>query len=122
MSPRPPDLAVHGALSRGVFVVAVMFSLAALFAPAADVPATPSGFDKVGHLLMFAILAGTGRWAGVRAGALGVLLVLYAAGSEVVQGLPALERSASVADWVADVVGVVAGLAGWSWAGPRAGA
>ena len=114
-----PDLAVHGALSRGVFAVAVLVSLAVLFAPADDVPSAPPGVDVLVHLLLFAVLTVSGRWAGVRAGVLGGLLVVYAAVSEVVQGSSALERSASVADWVADVVGVVAGLAGWAWAGRR---
>ena len=112
-------LAVHGALSRGAFAVAVLVSLAVLFAPADDVPASPPGVDKVVHLLLFAALALTGRWAGARAGALGVLLVVYAAVSEVVQGFSALERSASVADWVADTVGVLAGLLAWAWAARR---
>ena len=114
-----PALAVHGALSRGVFAVAVLVSLAVLFAPADDVPSSPPGVDKLVHLLLFAALAVSGRWAGARAGVLGVLLVLYAAVSEVVQGLSALERSASVADWVADAIGVLAGLLGWAWAGRR---
>ena len=77
-------------------------SLAVLFAPADDVPSSPPGVDKVVHLLLFAALAASGRWAGVRAGVLGVLLVAYAAVSEVVQSVPALDRSASVADWAAD--------------------
>jgi VanZ family protein len=115
-----PVLAVHGALSRGVFAVAVLVSLAVLFAPADDVPASPPGVDKLVHLLLFAALAASGRWAGARAGVLGGLLVVYAAVSEVVQGLSALERSASVADWVADVVGVATGLLAWAWAGRRA--
>ena len=112
-------LAVHDALSRGVFAVVVLVSLAVLFAPADDVPASPPGVDKLVHLLLFAALAVSGRWAGARAGVLGALLVLYAAVSEVVQGVSALERSASVADWVADVVGVLAGLLAWAWAGRR---
>ncbi len=111
-----PDLAVHGALSRGVFAVAVLVSLAVLFAPSDDVPASPPGVDKVVHLLLFVALAVTGRWAGARARALGVLLVVYAAVSEVVQGISVLGRSASVADWAADTIGVLAGLAGWAWA------
>jgi len=119
MSRPHPALAVHGALSRGVFAVVVLVSLAVLFAPADDVPASPPGVDKLVHLLLFAALAVSGRWAGARAGVLGVLLVLYAAVSEVVQGVSALERSASVADWVADAVGVLAGLLGWAWAGRR---
>ena len=115
-----PALAVHGALSRGVFAVVVPVSLAVLFAPADDVPSAPPGVDKLVHLLLFAALAGSGRFAGARPGVLGVLLVVYAALSEVVQGLSALERSASVADWAADVVGVLAGLLVWAWAGRRA--
>jgi hypothetical protein len=114
-----PALAVHGALSRGVFAVVVLVSLAVLFAPADDVPSAPPGVDKLVHLLLFAALAGSGRWAGAPAGVLGVLLVAYAAVSELVQGVSALERSASVADWVADVVGVLAGLLAWAWAARR---
>ena len=114
-----PALAVHGALSRGAFAVAVLVSLAVHFAPADDVPSSPPGVDKLVHLLLFAALAASGRWAGVRAAVLAGSLVVYAAVSEVVQGLSALERSASVADWVADVVGVLAGLLAWAWAGRR---
>ena len=114
-----PVLAVHGALSRGAFAVAVLVSLAVLFAPADDVPWSPPGVDKLVHLLLFAALAASGRWAGVRAAVLAGSLVVYATVSEVVQGLSALERSASVADWVADVVGVLAGLLAWAWAGWR---
>lgn len=114
-----PALAVHGALSRGVFAVAVLVSLAVLFAPADDVPSSPPGVDKLVHLLLFAALAATGRWAGARPVVLGVLLVAYAALSEVVQGVSALDRSASPADWAADVVGMLVGLLAWAWAGRR---
>ena len=104
----------HGALSRGVFAVAVLVSLAVLFAPPSDVPDSPPGVDKIVHASLFLVLALTGRWAGVGRAVLAGLLVLYAAGSEVVQGLDAVGRTASVADWLADVVGVLAGLAVWS--------
>ena len=114
-----PTLVVRGALSRGVFAVVVLASLAVLFAPADDVPSTPPGVDKLVHLLLFAALAVSGRWAGARAGVLGWLLVLYAAASEVVQGVSSLERSASVADWVADGAGVLLGLLAWTWARQR---
>ncbi|MGY1642342.1 VanZ family protein [Geodermatophilus sp. SYSU D00703] len=109
-----PALAVHGALSRGAFAVTVLVSLAVLFAPADDVPLVPPGVDKLVHLMLFAALALTGRWAGVRAGALTVGLLLYAAASEVVQGLSPLERSASVADWLADAAGVLLGVLLWA--------
>jgi len=119
MPGRQPAVAVHGALARGVFTVVVLVSLAVLFAPADGVPSSPPGVDKAVHLLLFAALAVSGRWAGARAGVLGVVLVGYAALSEVVQAAPALGRSASVADGVADVAGVLAGLLGWAWARRR---
>ena len=107
-------LQVHGALSRGAFAVAVLVSLAVLFAPASDVPAAPPGVDKVVHGLLFLVLALTGRWAGIRQSLLGAALVGYAAVSELVQGLTPLDRSMSVGDWLADVLGVVVGLALWT--------
>ena len=108
-----PALASHGALARGTFAVAVLVSLAVLFAPQSDVPAAPPGVDKIVHVLLFAALAASGRWAGVGGRVLAVLLVLYAAVSEVLQGVTPLARSASVADWLADVVGILLGLGLW---------
>ena len=104
----------HGALSRGVFAVAVLVSLAVLFAPPGDVPDSAPGVDKVVHATLFLALASTGRWAGMGRAVLAGVLVLYAAVSEVVQGLEVIGRGASVADWLADVVGVLAGLALWA--------
>lgn len=112
-------LQVHGPLARGAFAVAVLVSLAVLFAPASDVPTAPPGVDKVVHVLLFLTLALTGRWAGIRQSPLGVALVGYAVVSELIQGLTPLDRSMSVGDWLADVVGVVAGLALWTWVAGR---
>ena len=112
-------LQVHGALSRGAFAVAVLVSLAVLFAPASDVPTAPPGVDKVVHGLLFLVLALTGRWAGIRQSLLGAALVGYAAVSELIQGLTPLDRSMSVGDWLADVVGVLVGLALWTWVAAR---
>lgn len=106
-------LRLHGALSRGVFAVTVLVSLAVLFAPGADVPSAPPGTDKIVHGTLFAALALTGLWAGTARGVLVGLLVLYAALSELIQGIPALHRDTSVGDWVADVVGVLLGLLVW---------
>ncbi len=106
--------ATHGALSRGVFAVAVLMSLAVLFAPASDVPTAPPGVDKLVHLALFAVLALSGRWAGVGRGVLAVLLAGYGAVSELLQGLTALGRSASPVDWLADVAGVLLGLGAWA--------
>jgi hypothetical protein len=107
------SLQVHGAVARGAFAVVVLVSLAVLFAPASDVPAAPPGVDKLVHGVLFAALALSGRWAGAPLGALACLLVAYGAGSEAVQGLTALARSASVTDWLADVTGVLVGTTVW---------
>jgi len=106
-------LQVHGALSRGVFAFIVLVSLAVLFTPGSDVPVAPHGVDKLVHASLFAALALSGRWAGVRRTPLVALLVLYGAGSEVVQGLAPLDRDASVGDWLADVTGILLGSFLW---------
>jgi membrane associated rhomboid family serine protease len=103
----------HGTVARGAFAVAVLVSLAVLFTPASEVPSAPPGVDKVVHGLLFAALALTGRWAGIRQAPLTVLLVAYAAASEVVQGFTPVARSATVTDWLADVTGLLAGLVLW---------
>lgn len=114
-----PVLAVHGALARGVFAVVVLLSLAVLFAPASDVPSAPAGVDKLVHVGLFAALALSGRWSGIATRVLAPLLVVYAGVSELLQGLAVVDRSVSAADWVADAVGVLVGLALWTAASRR---
>lgn len=106
-------LQVHGALSRGVFAVVVLVSLAILFAPASDVPSAPPGVDKLVHVALFTALAVSGRWAGVGVAAIAWGLVGYAVVSELIQGLTPLARSASPADGLADLAGILIGLAVW---------
>lgn len=103
----------HGALARGAFVVVVLVSLAVLFAPPSDVPSSPPGVDKLVHAALFTALAFTSRWAGIGRPVVAGALVLYAAVSEVLQGTDLVGRDASVGDWLADVVGVLLGLALW---------
>jgi membrane associated rhomboid family serine protease len=105
---------VRGLPARGAFAGAVLVSVVVLFTPASGVPFAPAGVDKVVHAGLFALLAVTGRWAGARSGPLAVLLVLYAGVSEVVQHVTPLSRTGSVADWLADVVGLLVGLAIWA--------
>ena len=106
-------LQVHSALSRRAFAVVVLVSLAVLFTPGDDVPSAAPGVDKLVHAGLFAALALSGRWAGIRGSVLAAILALYAAVSEVLQGLTPLDRSASAADWLADVAGLLLGLALW---------
>jgi VanZ family protein len=103
----------HGALARGAFAVTVLVSLAVLFAPPSDVPSSPQGVDKIVHFSLFAVLAVTGRWAGVGRAVLAGILVLYAAVSELLQGTDLVNRDASLGDLVADSAGVVVGLVLW---------
>ncbi|WP_346619521.1 VanZ family protein [Blastococcus montanus] len=111
--------AVGGTLSRVVLALVLLVSVVVLFAPASDVPSAPAGVDKVVHLLLFAGLAISARWAGGRGTPVAAGLVLYAVASELVQGLTPLARSASPADLIADVVGVLVGSLAWAWATRR---
>jgi hypothetical protein len=110
----PPGSLAEVRLGRLVFAAVVAVSLVVLFLPARDVPGAPPGVDKIVHAVLFLALALTGRWAGLRAVVLVPALVAYAAGSEILQGLAAIGRTASVLDWAADVTGVLAGLALWT--------
>ena len=71
--------------------------------------------DKVTHLLTFAVLALSGRWARVSVLPLLVGLTAYAAATEVLQALLPINRHGDVWDLLADVAGVLLGLA-VSWA------
>lgn len=106
-------LETHGALSRGTFAVVVLVSFAVLFAPGSDVPPAPYGVDKLVHGGLFLALALSGRWAGISAGVLAILLPVYAAVSESIQAMPALHRDATLGDWLADTVGALLGLLLW---------
>ncbi|MDK3257818.1 VanZ family protein [Blastococcus capsensis] len=105
--------AAGGVPARVAFGLVVLVSLVVLFAPASGVPSGPPGTDKVVHVLLFAALAVSGRWAGVRAAPLAAALLSYAAASELLQGLTPLARSMSFLDLVADAIGVVVGLLAW---------
>lgn len=111
--------AVRGPVSRGALVLAVLVSLVVLFVPGDGVPGAPPGVDKLVHAGLFAALALCGRWAGARPRVLAAWLAGYGALSEVVQAVAPLERSGSVADWLADLAGLLLGLLVWSAAGAR---
>jgi VanZ family protein len=102
---------VHRPLARITFVAAVLVSMVVLFVPAGGVPSAPPGIDAIVHALLFLALAVSGRWAGAGPRVLGPALVLYAAASEVVQGLAVIGRTSSMADWLADLGGLLVGLA-----------
>lgn len=98
------------------FALVFLLSLAILFTPESGVPSAPPGTDKIVHFALFAGLAITGRWAGIRPVALVVALSCYAGVSEVLQAVLPLGRSGDVVDALVDILGVVTG---WALSLPR---
>ncbi len=107
------SLRIGAGVARACFVLAGLASLVVLFAPGPDVPPSPAGMDKVVHGTLFAALAVTGSWAGIRSRWLGAALVVYAGLSELIQMVPALDRDGSFGDFAADVAGGLLGLLVW---------
>jgi VanZ family protein len=92
------------------FGAVVLLSVVVLFMPASGTPAVYPGLDKLVHLGLFAALALTGWWAGVRPAALAGGLVAYAGASEVLQAVLPIGRDATWGDALADVAGAAVGL------------
>ena len=90
--------------------VAITLSVAMLW-PLEAPPPAPEGSDKLVHFIAFAALA----FPLARTGRFGLLPVFIGASAfggaiELIQ--PSFNRSADVNDWVADVIGVLLGIAG----------
>jgi len=92
------------------FTVAVLASLVVLFSPASVTPPTAPGVDKVVHLALFGVLTLTGAFGRLPRTRMGVGLVAYAVGSELLQGQLPIGRSSDPFDALVDVLGVVLGL------------
>jgi VanZ family protein len=87
-----------------------------LFSPDPGGPSVFAGSDKIVHVALFALLAGTARWRFEAARAVLPAVLAYAALSEIVQWLALAERSGDVLDLLADTAGA---LVGWYFAGRR---
>lgn len=102
---------------RAAFVLALLVQVYLLYGRA---PATPSGLeiphlDKVAHVGMFALPALLGVLAGLRPWLVGLLLLVHAPVSEVIQHTFLPDRAGDPADLVADVIGIGLGLAVGLW-------
>jgi hypothetical protein len=96
-------------LARTVFALLLVISLAMFLTPGEDVPRGGPD-DKVVHALIFVVLAIAGRLALVPWLALGIGLASYAALTEVLQATLPIHRDGNVPDFLADSVGIAAGL------------
>jgi hypothetical protein len=96
-------------LARTVFALLLVISLAMFLTPGEDVPQGGPD-DKVVHALIFVVLAIAGRLALVPWLALGIGLASYAAVTEVLQATLPIHRDGNVPDFLADSVGIAAGL------------
>lgn len=95
---------------HAAFVAAVLLNLVVLFSPRAGGGDLFAGADMLVHVVVFALVALTGRLAGLRAGPLALVLVVHAVESELVQHYWLTRRSGDPVDAAADVLGVLVGL------------
>jgi hypothetical protein len=104
------------------FWISVVAQCLALYSP--STPAGPSGLpvDKVVHVLLFGVVAAIGMLAVIPRQWLLIGLLLQAVVSELVQGALLADRGADVWDFVADVVGIGAGLLVGGWGARRVSA
>ncbi len=95
---------------RAALAVSSLIQLYILYTPSSG-PEPPFRYaDKLVHVLIFAVVAYTGRKARVPVGGLTVVLVLNAVVSELVQHQWLHARSGDPYDTLADLAGVLAGL------------
>jgi len=96
-------------LGFGVILLVVTFLA---LTPGPSAPPRILGIDKVEHFTAFAVLAilASGAWPDVRPWGIGVSLLVYGGMIELIQGSPALMRTASLGDVIADLAGILGGL------------
>ena len=99
------------AFAKPLFWAALLFAYVVAVMPAADAPQIASN-DKVEHMIAFFTLAVLGRLAypatpWMRTWA---LLAGFGALIEFTQMIPTLHRDGNVADWIADVIALSAGI------------
>ena len=96
-------------------VIAVLVHLVALYLPGAAGATTPAGWDKVAHVLLFAVPVWLLGWLSGRVWPVVWIFAVHAVVSEVVQARFVPYREGSGWDAVADLAGIVlaVGLLDW---------
>ena len=120
---RPPDMRsagprrVEGRAWAGHRVwwvllgLAVVAQLVVLYAPSTPGPPPPAGTDKLVHAAVFAAPTAAALLAGLPRALVLTVLLVHAPVSELLQWVVLPHRDGSVWDVVADVTGVLLGLA-----------
>lgn len=94
-----------------LFSVLVVVHLAALYWPRVEVQGPVDWADKVAHVLLFAAPTLAGLLAGMRPAYVVGVLAVHAPVSELVQDHLLPNRSGDLGDSLADLAGVVLGVA-----------
>ncbi|SNS49161.1 VanZ like family protein [Sphingomonas laterariae] len=99
-------------LFKTLFWVALILVYTAAILPPAEAPRITS-WDKAEHMIAFFTLAALGglAWRRVPLWRIAVILAGIGAAIEFTQAIPGLNRDPSSADFVADCVAIVVGLA-----------
>ena len=97
---------------RILFLTAILLITDLALQPGYEMPARLFGPDKVEHVAAFLVLTLLGRiaWPSLPVWILAILLSLYGLGIEIAQAMDWVGRTASLADFAADGVGIVLGL------------
>lgn len=105
---------------RLAFLVVLGVSTAIALLPGPAGAPSLLGWDKLDHVIAFAALAllARGGWPAMRRGLAAGMLLAYGTVLEVAQAHPLVGRTASLADIVADGLGIAAGFA-LAWLGGR---
>jgi VanZ family protein len=90
--------------------ISTIAALIILFTPASGVPSGFQHSDKIIHFLLFAALAYSSRFAGIRVTRTAAWTIAFAVASEILQAVLPLGRTGGVDDALFDALGVAAGL------------
>lgn len=116
LEPRNPDAPRPDAglrwAGRILFLTAIVLITDLALQPGIEMPTRLFGSDKVEHVAAFLTLTLLARmgWPRRSGMLIGLILFLYGVGIEYLQSTSAIGRTASVADIVADLVGILLGL------------
>lgn len=118
-APRP-DMTLRWA-ARLLFVVAIVLITDLALQPGTALPPRLFGTDKLEHFAAFMALAVLARVAcpNLARSITGIVLLVYGGGIEWLQDIGSAGRTASLADFLADGIGVICGLLVAWWAGTR---